>query len=130
MILFTKYFRSKRWWLHMTAGQNAEPQEMGERPPGDAEISPEQRRARANEAKQLLENAHFRDAFAAVHEYLEAQAHSCDPDNKDKAQRIIIAKQLLQAVRREVIRKVDDGYMAEVQLAEIERKRGLLRFRR
>lgn len=92
------------------------------------EQTPEQRRTVANEARQLLDNRHFQEAFAAVDAYLEAQAIACDPDNKDKAARIIISKQLLQAVRREVIRKMEDGYMAEVQIAEIERKRGLLRF--
>jgi hypothetical protein len=94
------------------------------------EQTPEQRRIVANEARQLLENKHFQDAFAAVDAYLETQAIACDPDNKDKAARIIISKQLLQAVRREVIRKMEDGYMAEVQIAEIERKRGLFQFRR
>jgi hypothetical protein len=99
-------------------------------PQTDETSSPDQRRIVANEARQLLENRHLVEAFAAVHTHLEAQAHSCDPDNKDKAQRIVIAKQLLQAVRREILRKVDDGYMAEVEIIELEKRRGLLRFQR
>lgn len=97
------------------------PAEMGE-------MSPVQRRSIAGEARQLLENRHFREALGAVDSALEAQANSCDPDDKGKAQRVIIAKQLMVAIRREIVRKAEDGYMAEVEIAEIERRRGLLKF--
>ena len=88
----------------------------------------EKRRSDAIEAKQLLDNKHFKDAFVAVEGYLHGQALACDPDNKDKTQRIIVSQQLLQAIKREFIRKVEDGEMAEVQLDELERRKGLLRF--
>lgn len=94
------------------------------------DLSPEQRRILANEARQLLDNKHFKEAFSAVDAYLESQAIGCSPDDKDKAQRIVLSKQLLQAIRREIMRQLDDGFIAEVQMAEIERKRGLLRFMR
>lgn len=92
---------------------------------GEAPESPtyEQQRIISNEARQLLENKHFRDAFAAVDGYLEAQALSCDPDQPEKARRIVIAKQLLTGIRREIVRKMEDGIMAETMLAEIEQKR-------
>lgn len=91
-------------------------------------MTPEQRTILANEAKQALENKHWKEAFKAVDEALNDVALSCDPDNKDKAQRIILSKQLLAAVKREVERKVEDGDVAQFQMAELERKKGLLRF--
>jgi len=92
--------------------------------------TPEQRRINANEARQLLENKHFKEAFEAVGEYLENKALSCDPDNKEQAQRVVIAKQIFVSIRREIERKLDDGYMAEVEIVELERKRRWLEFRR
>ena len=91
-------------------------------------MTPEERKFRANDAKALLENKLFREAFKAVAEYLESAAMGCDPDNKEKAARIIISKQLLAGVRREIERVVEDGLVAEVQIAELEKRRGLKRF--
>jgi hypothetical protein len=88
----------------------------------------ESRVIRANDAKQFLQSPLFREAFDGVAADLEAVALSCDPDNKDKAQRIVIAKQLLAAVKREITRKVEDGEMAQFQMSELERKKGLLKF--
>jgi hypothetical protein len=88
----------------------------------------ESRVIRANDAKQFLQNPLFREAFEGVAADLEAVALSCDPDNKDKAQRVVIAKQLLAAVKREITRKVEDGEMAQFQMSELERKKGLLKF--
>lgn len=99
------------------------PAEMGE-------MSPVQRRSIAGEAQQLLNNRHFREAFGAVDAALESHVNSCNMDDKDKAQRVVIAKQLMVALRREILRKAEDGYMAEVEIAELERRKGLLRFRR
>jgi hypothetical protein len=90
----------------------------------------EQRQIIRAEAKQLLENRHFQEAFAAVEGYLHTSALSCNPDDKDKAQRIVISQQLLQAIKREITRKIDDGDIAEIQMTEIERKKGILRFMR
>lgn len=90
----------------------------------------EQRRIIGNEARQLLENKHFKDAFTAVAQAIDEKALSCDPDNKDKAARIIISKQLLAAIKREIERKVEDGEVANVELSELERKRSILRFYR
>lgn len=92
--------------------------------------TPDQRRIRANEARQVLENRHFAEAWDAVAAALEAQALSCDPDAREKAQRIVVAKQLLEGLRREFLRKMEDGYMAEVEIVEIERKRRPARFAR
>lgn len=90
-------------------------------------FSPEQRRVVGQEAKQLLENKHFREAWTAVDSYLDQVALSCDPDNKDKAQRIVLSKQLLASIRQEFIRKVEDGEMADVEIEQIEARRNPLR---
>jgi hypothetical protein len=93
-------------------------------------MSLEQDKFRAEDAKQLLDNKLFKDAFAAVDGYLNDVSLSCDPDNKEKAQRIIISKQLLSAVKREIERVVEDGDIAEVRIAELEKRKGILRFMR
>lgn len=85
--------------------------------------TPEKRVIDGNDARQLINNALFKQAFENVEGYLDTQALSCDPDNKDKAQRIIISKQLLAAVQREVIRVIEDGAMAQVQMQEIEQRK-------
>lgn len=92
--------------------------------------TPEQTRIHAAEARQLLENKHLKEAFSAVDQHLNDAALSCNPDDKEKAQRIIISKQLLQAVKREIVRKIEDGDVAEIQMAEIERRKGLRIFQR
>lgn len=99
------------------------------------DYTPDQLRIRAAEARQVLDSPHFKEAFQRVADYLEAKALAWKPDSADApemAARIVMAKQLLQSVRREMERKLDDGYMAEVQIAELEqqRKRGLFQFRR
>jgi hypothetical protein len=91
-------------------------------------FSPEERRVIGQEAKQLLANPHFKQAWEAVDGYLNEVALSCDPDNKDKAQRVIVSKQLLAAVKREVVRKIEDGEMAEIEIAELEARKRPLRF--
>lgn len=91
-------------------------------------MSPEERRVIGAEAKQALENKHWKEAFAAVEDYLVENAKACDPDNKEKAARIVISMQLLEAIRRELIRKIEDGEMASVEIEKIENARRPLRF--
>ena len=86
----------------------------------------EDRIFRATDARQLLENPLFVEAFAAVANHLNMAALSCELDNKDKAQRIIISQQLLAAVKREITRVVQDGEVARVQMNEIEQKRSMM----
>lgn len=90
-------------------------------------MTPEARKFAAADAKQLLDNKLFQAAFAGVAEYLDSQALGCDPDNASKAQRIVIAKQLLAGIKREIERVVDDGVVANIQIDQIEQKRGVLR---
>lgn len=93
-------------------------------------MTPEERKFRATDAKQLLDNKLFKEAFSKVGEYLESAALSCDPDNPAKTQRIVISKQLLAAIQREITRIIKDGEIAEIQLREIENRGLLSRFRR
>lgn len=85
----------------------------------------ETRRWEGHDAKALLDNPILKSAFEGVAEYLEQQALSCNPDDKEKTARIICAKQILAGIKREIVRYVEDGGVAEVQLQEVERKRGL-----
>ncbi len=88
-------------------------------------MTPEDRKFRATDAKQLLENKLFVEAFDAVERHLSMAALTCDPDNATKAQRVVISQQLLAAVKREITRIVEDGKVAEIQMAELERRRGI-----
>lgn len=77
----------------------------------------------AEEIKQLLGNKHLKAAFAAVADYLEQEAIACDPDHKDRAQRIILCKQVLWKIKRELERKVEEGDMARIRIEEAEKPR-------
>lgn len=84
------------------------------------------RRILGADAKHLLDNKLFKAAFSAVADHLEMQAMTCDPDNKEKAARIVISKQLLAGVKREIVRVIEDGEVAQIQLNELERKKTLM----
>jgi len=91
-------------------------------------MSLEQRRLDGDKAKELLDNPLLQAALGRVGYYIEQQAAACDPDNKDMAQRVIISKQIYLAIRREFERAVEDGEIARIQIAQIEkRKRGLFK---
>lgn len=90
-------------------------------------MTPEARKFAAADAKALLDNQLFKQAFAGVADYLDSQALGCDPDNAAKAQRIVIAKQLLAGIKREIERVVEDGVVANIQIDQLEQKRGVLR---
>ena len=92
------------------------------------DLTPDQRRIISREAQQVLENRHFVAAWDALAHYVDQQALSCSPDEKDKALRIIMSRQLLDGFRREFVRKVEDGIMAEAEIAQVERNRKVARF--
>lgn len=78
-----------------------------------------------NDAAQLLANPLLKTAFDKLGAYLEGQALSCAPEDKDKAQRVIISKQLLAGIKRELERIVENGKLAKIKLSELEKKRGM-----
>lgn len=92
--------------------------------------APAARLVRANAAKQFKDNPLFGQMFDGVVAYLDAQALECDPDNKDKAQRIVISRQLLASMQREIERRIDDGEFAAFTMQEIEKAGRLRLFRR
>ena len=93
-------------------------------------MTPEKRRILGADARQLLENPLLKEAFSKVGDYIEQQALSCAPDDTARAQRIVISKQLLAAIRRELVRVVEDGEVAVIQIDAIDKARGLRRFMR
>ena len=90
-------------------------------------MTPQDRTIRATDAKHLMENPLFVEAWDAVANHLQMAAMSCEPDNQVKAQRVIISIQLLAAVKREFTRIIQDGQVAEVQMRELETKRSIFR---
>ena len=90
-------------------------------------MTPQDRTIRATDAKHLLENPLFVEAWDAVANHLQMAAMSCEPDSQVKAQRIIISIQLLAAVKREFTRVIQDGMVADVQMRELETKRSIFR---
>jgi hypothetical protein len=92
---------------------------------GGLHLSPdyESERIRANQARQFMADPLFSEMFDGVESYLQQVALSCDPDNKDRAQRIVISQQLLEALKREIIRRVEDGDMAAFQIKQLEKRK-------
>lgn len=84
--------------------------------------SPESRVFRANDAEQLLANPLLRDAFKTVGEYIDQVALTCDPDDKNRAQRVILSKQLLASIIRQIERVIEDGEVAKVEIAELKKR--------
>lgn len=95
-----------------------------------AMLTPQQRRIIGAEAEQSLRDKHWNAAFEDVNAYLDQVALSCDPDNKEKAQRIILSKQLLQSVRGALVAKIEDGEMAKIEIEQLEARDRLRVFRR
>jgi hypothetical protein len=84
----------------------------------------------SEEVRQLLDNRHLKNAFAAVAAYLEEQALSCDSNDEKRAQHIVTTKQLLWKVRRELERAIEDGDMARLRIEEAEKRSWIRQFRR
>lgn len=82
-------------------------------------MSLEEERNKGTDAKAVLGNQAFNQAFDKVNDYLEAQALGCDPDNKEKAQRIILSKQILQSIKRELTKTVENGNIAVIQIEQL-----------
>lgn len=93
-------------------------------------MTPEEATFRAEDARQLLDNKMLQEAFSAVADYIDQQALSCEPDNKERAQRIVLSKQLLAGIKREIYRHVEYGQVANIQLAQLEKKKIFTAFRR
>jgi len=71
-------------------------------------------------AQSFLNNALFKEAVLKMDEYLEAKMLKCDLTQEGAAERIILSKQLLKGIVRELNRFSEDGNLAEFQLREIK----------
>jgi hypothetical protein len=91
------------------------------------ELTADQRRIMASEAVTVLQNRHFQWAWQALDEYLNAKALSCDGKDREQAQLIVVSKQLLHGLRREFERRAEDGYMAQVEIEQLERRSRMAR---
>lgn len=91
-------------------------------------FTPEQRLVIGNEARQLLENKHFREAFDAVEKHLIDKGKATDTTKPGLSENVLISLQLLEALKREIVRKVEDGEMASIEIAELEKRSALRRF--
>ena len=90
----------------------------------------EDARIRAADAQQLLQNPLFKAAFEAVDDYIDQQTLGCEADNKDRAQRIVLSKQILAAVKREIQRHIENGKVADIRIAELEKRKAFRLFQR
>ena len=124
---FTEWANWKAW--NYARKREIARRQWAPRPSDDPrDLTPDQRRIIASEAQQVLENRHVCAAWDALAHYVDQQSLSCSPDDKDKALRIVMSRQLLDGFRREFIRKVEDGIMAEAEIAHIDRNRKGARF--
>ena len=93
-------------------------------------MTPEKAAMMGEDARAILNSPVFKLAVERVGEHVDNVALSCDPDNKDKAQRVIISKQLLRAIVRELELVIEDGEAARIHMDELEKRNRLLKFRR
>lgn len=82
----------------------------------------EEERNRGTDAKAILENPSFQLAMSRLNDYLEAQAVACDPDNAEQARRIILSKQLMKGIERELYKLIEGGEVAVIELDELRRQ--------
>ena len=80
------------------------------------------------DAAATLRSPTVKLAFSRLGEYLDNQILSCKPDDKDQAQRVVLAKQILAGLKREFERIVEEGEVADIQLHELEKKSRIRQF--
>ncbi len=76
---------------------------------------------RATDARNLLDNPVFKGAMIKVGQAIDLKLMSIDPDDRDKCTRVVLAKQILKGIEREIHRYIQDGEV--VELVELDRKR-------
>lgn len=94
-------------------------------------MTPDELRLWALDAEALQQNRVWRAVWLRLEDYMESRALGCDT-NRDPsvAQDIIRCKQLIKALQREAERIIEDGEVAAIQLAEIDKSRKSRIFRR
>jgi hypothetical protein len=76
-----------------------------------------------SDALSLLNNPSFKRAIIKVNEALDLKALSCDPDNQKMAARIVLSKQLLASIEKELVKVVANANHATIKIKEIEESR-------
>ena len=84
----------------------------------------------AQDAKALLENPMFINAFDKVENYIESRALEANPDNKDITQRIILSKQILAHIKREIVKVITDYEVEVIRIGAIDKPKIFKNFRR
>lgn len=90
----------------------------------------EEQKRLGQDAIGITNNPVFKKAREKVNQYLEQQILSCDPDDKNRAQRVILAKQIAKAFFREFEALISNGDVAEFQIREIEKQKRFTVFNR
>lgn len=133
--LYARQVRRLTEWIAYRAWQYARKREFERRKwatsaplMAQEELTPDQRRIMAGEAVTILQNRHFQWAWQALWDYLDAKALSCDARDAEAAKLNVVSRQLLQALRREFERKAEDGYMAKIEIDQMERSKRLAKF--
>lgn len=84
-------------------------------------------RIRAGEAKLLLENKLFNEAFDACELSILDQMNEVKVRDTDMHSALIMARQSLHAVKQYMLRMIETGEMAKLQLAEQNKPRAVRR---
>lgn len=74
---------------------------------------------KAAEAKSLLDNKIFKAAMLKMNQSLDMKMMSVNPDEIEKCARVVLAKQILNGIDREIKRFIVDGQVV-MKLAELE----------
>ena len=69
---------------------------------------------RARDAESLLKNPVYTDAIKKLGDSLDNKILAMDVDNKDQCARVVLAKQLLKGIEREIARFIDQGYIEDM----------------
>jgi hypothetical protein len=69
---------------------------------------------RAKDAEALLKNPVYLDAIKALGDSYDRKMLMIDVDNKDLCARVVLAKQLLKGIEREIARFIDQGYIEDM----------------
>ncbi len=77
---------------------------------------------RANDAKSLLGNPVFQGAMNAMKRNLDKNIANVNPDNKEQCVRVVIARQLINGIDREIKNYIENGKVADIIEIEAERQ--------
>jgi len=76
---------------------------------------------RAKDAAALLANPVFRGAMEAMNTMLDRNISNVNPDNQDQCVRVVIAKQLMAGIERQINNYIENGKVADLIELEAER---------